>query len=293
MVGEDTNNVSPARPADELGGRQAQAEQCFTDLRFLIEVLDPIEEQARNSGDTEHAACLTSGLERLKGLLAIIERAREVIESSQPEDEVARIEAELEKIEIACRRAVELGRDIENCESHPEGLKVRNPAAEQPPPAKFAPTWVPRSAPPPPPWLHRPGNRGRTPRTCLKRGALACLLVRASGLAEESPAEPAACLAVLEREAILTGEPWDAESCASLDDLAIAAARLLGLPVKEPADGLACLDALRAHGLAVDIDLPRRVADAEPPWLLEAEVRSFLVHGLAAPLPSTRPVMPY
>ncbi len=274
----------PVKDETDPVARRVQAEQCLEDLRLLMDILLPIEEQARAGSELERAACLGSKLERLKGLLKLGERALDVMKASRPEDEAQVIESELAKIEIVCRRATQLGREIEGCTG---GLSPRDDAV-----SSVEPILIPSAPPPVPPWLQRTDEGPRTPQTCLRRGALACLLARAAGFELETE-DPVSCLGLLEQESILTGESWDPQACASIDDLAVAAVRLLGLKVADPQDGLACLGALRAHGLPVDTDLPARMADTAPPLLLEGETRSFLVRGLAAPLPSARPVMPY
>ena len=112
------------------------------------------------------------------------------------------------------------------------------------------------------------------------------------GFRQNEPGD-SACIHQLERLGIAPLTAWDAQDCASLDDLAVVVAQALHLEVEGPDDPRSYLEALRKHGLPVDSLLPERPVKDDPPLLLPAEVRRFFAQGLAAPLPGSEPLQPY
>jgi hypothetical protein len=132
----------------------------------------------------------------------------------------------------------------------------------------------------------------RNELTCLHQDRLAGMLIVAMELRVADSKSPNANSAALAKLAIEPLDGWQPNECATLDDLCVVVARALNLKVERPDDPVSYAQALRDEGLPVDTLLPARIADAPPPLLLESEARAFFVTGYAAPLPSSKRLLP-
>ena len=117
--------------------------------------------------------------------------------------------------------------------------------------------------------------------TCVKQLKLAALLAQAMGLeiVTNTPIQ------ALTKEAIEPLAGWHAEACVTLDTFCVLIARALKFKVDAPAEPTSYLRAVRDGGLPVEPLLSHRI-------LFEHEVRLFLSQGYAAPLPSSRRLLP-
>jgi len=248
----------------------AATARCLARMEAFLEQLAELEGAISN--DTARAECITSKRNKIKGLRELTAAAAARLPVLDPDDDADAIAAEQSAITIACARADKLAAEAADCQFGPSAKPRKNRTASAPPPP------VPR----------RSSTPSRDETSCLKQAQFAQLLVKAMDLGKPTTN----ATEELARFAIEPLRGWKPAECATLDDLCVAVARALNLKVETPADPVSYQQALRYEGLPVDSCFPRRLEGADPPLLLEVEVRTFFAKGYAAPLPSSRPLTP-
>ncbi len=267
-----------------------QSDACLQRLREIDDTATKLE-QAIPPGQTVQLDCIHSRALKIKGLLNLTQEARKGIQSAvraaKPDDAAD----SLRNVKMSCTRAEKLLIEAQACASN-NVLQAAPPkeisAAETNPVAATDIKIAPRSPSSPVP--HRFVER--TARTCLHQEQFAAMLARAMDLKLDPHATPEDCLAALAK---LTVEPlggWRAGKCTTVDNVYVACARAMNLKVKDLKDPLSYGEALREEGLGVDTLLPERDPKLDPPFVLDSEVRAFLISGYAAPLPSAKRVTP-
>jgi hypothetical protein len=121
---------------------------------------------------------------------------------------------------------------------------------------------------------------------------MANMLVAVMDLRLDADKSPNANTVALTKLAIEPLDGWQPNECLTLDDFCVAVARALNLKVEKPDDPASYAQALRDEGLPVDTVLPARPPEGPSLLLLESEARAFFLAGYAAPLPTSRRLMP-
>jgi hypothetical protein len=260
--------VAPGQTNDE-----AMTERCLARMDTLIEQLTELEQAATNSAD--RAECIAENLDRIKGLRGVTVTAAARLPALLADEDTDAIAAERSAIALACARADKLAAEAAGCASTPTPKpKKRRPSSEPAAPAR------PLSTP------------TRDEEVCIKQSRFAELLRKAMDFAPDPQKPTRNATDELARFAIEPLRGWKPDECVTLDDLCVTIARALNLKVLTPNDPVSCCQALRDEGLPVDTLFPRRLEGADPPLLIETEIRAFLSKGYAAPLPSSRRLMP-
>ncbi len=245
-------------------------------LNSLVERTSQLESVATN--DTVRLECITGKAVKIKGLLDLTQTAAARLPLLISENDERDIEIELGQISIACARAEKLAAEAEVCASGPPAQPKNHPVTAE---THAASSLMPLKQSSP-----------RSEKNCIAQRELARLLALAMELQFDAKNSVDAYVVELSKFAIEPLGGWRADKCATLDDLCVAAARALNVKVESPADPVSYLQALRDDGLPVDTLLPPRIEGADPPLLLESEVRAFFTAGYAAPLSSSRPLNP-
>ena len=235
--------------------------------------------------------CIRSRELKIKGLLELTENARKNIQKAVKGDETEAIEGFAGDVKVSCARAEKLLLEAEGCATSVVLKSVPTNAA--PSAATNASAIVnlkitPRAREP------SAARRSvvRTDQTCLHHEQFAVMLSRAMDLKLVEPATPDEVIHALTRLAVEPLRGWQLGRCVTVDDVYVACARAMNLQVKDPQDPLSYGEALRDEGLGVDVLLPERDPHLDPPYVLDSEVREFLMTGYAAPLPSSKRVTP-
>ena len=265
-----------------------EAVACARRLHEIYDGATKLEEKT----PPEQAAlldCVHSRVLKINGLLDMTENVLTNMQKAIKADETETIEQSRDDVKISCARAEKLFLEAQACSSS-VALKSLPPKA---PPvagsnAPVAIKIVPRTTQPLP--AVRPVER--TDQTCLRQERFAVMLARAMELKVSEPATPAECIKALARIAVEPLGGWQPGKCVTVDNVYVACARAMNLKVKDPEDPLSYGQALRDEGLGVDTLLPTREPKIDPPYVLDSEVREFLMTGYAAPLPSAKRVSP-
>ena len=267
--------------------RVTHIEECLKSMENTLTTLEELETQARETNNLAQAECFRGKIGSIKGLVEIGRKLQERLQVLLEDEEDETIEEMLGQIEIACTRSESIVVTSNTCASA---------VGPVPKPRRRGPklsdelTLAPRETPP---WLEPRPTIPRNADNCLRQGQLADLLVRAMELVASSTNQAATAIATLAEHQIEPIEAWDPEACVTLDDFCVIVSRALALTPADSEDPHAYCQELREYGLPIDSGFPDWPEKADPPYLLETEVRKFLADGLAAPLPSSKPIMPH
>lgn len=245
---------------------------CLVRLEQAVEQVATLERFASNQ--TVRATCLGEKRRKLRGLVELTRARQEswAAHKADHEEELATEDEEL--VATMCERAEKILVEAAQCrDAAPVSSRKRT---STPPPAKRPATTVTRAVP----------AAVRDDTTCLKQDRLAELMVLAMGRESATP------LKDLTKESIEPLNGWSAEACVTVDDFCVVVARVMKLKPADGEDPYEYVLAVRQAGLPVDSVLPRRPRGVNPPVLVEAEVRRFLMYGFAAQPASARPVAP-
>ena len=234
---------------------------CVAHLRDLVEKMTARHQAVTN--DPVRLDCLEAKLNKLTSLLELAGKIENDIDSD---------DAGLAELKIACDRADNIYKTLNDCDNTPVLIKVR----------KRTPVIDEMPAPPP---------RGvviRDETTCLKQLQLAALIL------DVLDSDPAGLppIKYLTKQGLEPLGGWKPNRCATVDDLCVLAAGLATITVPAPAEPDGYVRACRQNSLPVDTLLPKRQSDVEPPVVLESEARAFFSRGFAVPLTSSRRVQP-
>jgi hypothetical protein len=278
-----TNTTPVAEPPPLSDSERAAA--CVERVEALLVKLAGLEQAARDTNEIERADCIHARHVKITALGEVVRGLQRRLDEIKPEDDPDLIDAGRAELEIACARAAQLAVEAESCAA----TKLRSTKKRRPPAAaaKASKDAGKKSAAK---FATQPARPDES--NCLRQEQLAALLARAMELRVDAGAAPAQVAAELGKLAIEPLNGWQTGRCATLDDLSVAVSRALNLAVENPSDPAAYTQALREFGLPVDTLLPARPPQGEAPPLTEPEVRAFFAHGLAAPLPTSRPLIP-
>lgn len=265
----------------------AESSECLAKLRATLQRVTELEQEAGTANQSARVECLRSQAIKIKGLVEVAENTYTNLKAALDDKQAAVTDSLIGQMRLACARGEKLLAEAEACGKSDPGNTNAPPAVKKSPVVREKIELRPRTILTP----VRKVRRDET--TCLRQGRLACLLAKAMELEPNCGDDAARCAEALGKLAIAPLAGWKTAECATVDDVYVVAARCMKLPVTDADDALSYAEALRVQALPVDSFLPERVPKAKPPLVLEAEVRAFLAAGLAAPLASQRPVMPY
>lgn len=278
LAGAETN-----APAFDLDKSAA----CIERMKQLLQTVADLETTALSSNETARADCIRDKHVKIIGLLDLSNESQSRLHSPPPEGVTPADEAAYSEILLACARAEKVAAEAGAC-LNIETKKLKQPRDAERPEKKPGETAKRK-----PVRLARQRKVAvRNEQTCVHQDRLAALLVAAMDLRITDTNAPNANITALTKLAIEPLDGWQPNDCADLDDLCVVAARALNLKVEKPGDPASYEQALREDGLPVDTLLPARIPAAPPPLLLESEVRSFFLTGYAAPLPSSKRLLP-
>lgn len=266
-----TNIVTGA--AVELG----QADQCLTNLEQWVTKITELEERLVVTNQTTDAECVRTRLARLHVLNTIALNSRQALNTVDLDElqKDSTAAGQYAQIMLACQRGQLLAAEAERC-----AQKSPRPSQPESPVKPRKAGRYPIVVPAPTRSLARPAAV-RTKQTCLHQGPLAVLVGQAMELPAAEGESIAGCIDALTAAGIAPLSGWHREQCATVDDLCVLLAKVMTLDVSEPDDPGAYWDALRLHGIAVDMILPERVAKTPSPPLLETEAIAILSTGIA------------
>lgn len=286
-VRAETNAPRAAAAAESSGLDLAKSAACVERMRELQDALGQMETAAVASNETARAECIRERHTKVIGLLELSQTAHDRLRGIAADDITEQDEAEFAKILLACGRAEKTAAEAGHCTNEaPRKPKKRREADRADNPAN------PDASGKRDRLFRRRQPVERNERTCLRQEQLAALLATVMELGVDTGKSLDASSKELSKLAIEPLDGWQPNDCATLDDLCVAVARALNLKVEKPDDPVSYAQALRDEGLPVDTLLPARIPDGPPPLLLEPEVRAFFLTGYAAPLPTSRRLVP-
>jgi len=269
----------------------AMFREAVASARRLHEIFDGATKLEEKTPPEQAALldCVHSRTLKIIGLVDMTETVLTNMQKAIKADEPETVEQSRDDVKTSCARAEKLFLEAQGCSS---SMVVTSLPPKLPPVAvtnaSVAIKIVPRTIGPLP--AVRPVER--TDQTCLRQDRFAIMLAHAMELKLGDKATPDECIKALGRIAVEPLGGWQPGKCVTVDNVYVACARAMNLKVKDPEDPLSYGQALRDEGLGVDTLLPAREPKLDPPYVLDSEVRDFLMTGYAAPLPSAKRVSP-
>lgn len=262
-----------------------KADECVTRLDELVDKVEQIDRRMEDGRQNSATECVRVRLAKIRAVREMALTARRWLTDAATgkHDNAALAADEYARITLACERAAQLVTEAEQC-------AARNAPAPDAPPKIKTPVVRPSSL-----TIRReaaPVSRRtteRTRQTCLRQSALACLAASAMNHTAAAEKGGSACTDALTASGITPLEGWDADRCATVDDLCVVLARVMQVNVPKSIDPADYWQALRDQGVAVDAILPERIPKEPSPLLLEDEARALLSTGFAPPLTPRRP----
>jgi hypothetical protein len=260
---------------------------CIERMKQLLKTVADLEAAAVNSNQAARVDCIREKHAKIIGLIDLSQVSQDSLRHPSSEEVTEMDEASYSEILLACARAEKVAAEAEACSNVVLQKQKRHRDIEHidEKPIEKAGDKLPLLT-----RLRKPVVRDE--HTCLRQDRLSGMLVAAMELRVAGTNSPNANIAALTKLAIEPLDGWQPNECATLDDLCVAVARALNLKVEKPDDPASYAQALRDEGLPVDTLLPARIPDAPSPLLLESEARAFFLTGYAAPLPSSKRLMP-
>jgi hypothetical protein len=283
--------ASPARAQSSTNDPVAMFRDAVASVRRLHDIHDEamkLEEKTPRE-QTVLLDCIHSRTLKIIGLLDMTANVLTNMQKAIKSEETETVEQSRDDVKTSCARAEKLFLEAQGCSSSMVVTSLP-PKAATAVVSNAAVTIkiAPRAGGPMP--VVRPVER--TEQTCLRQERFAVMLARAMELKLSETAAPDECIKALARIAVEPLGGWQPGKCVTVDNVYVACARAMNLKVKDPEDPLSYGQALREEGLGVDTLLPAREPKLDPPYVLDSEVREFLMTGYAAPLPSAKRVTP-
>jgi hypothetical protein len=281
-------NAPPAAGADSAAVLDLkQSAVCIERIKQLLQTVADLEADALSSNQLARAECIRNRHAKIVGLLDLSNESQSLLRGPRSDEVTEMDEAAYSEILLACARAEKIAVEAEACSNvvskRPKRHRDIVPAEEKP---------IDNADRKDLRLIRQRKPMVRNEQTCLHQDRLASLLIAAMELRVAGSKSPNANTAALAKLAIEPLDGWQPNECATLDDLCVVVARALNLKVEKPDDPVSYAQALRDEGLPVDTLLPARIPNAPPPLLLESETRTFFLTGYAAPLPSSKRLLP-